>query len=775
MCIRPAPRWLPILALCALATAAPRPARAAILHVPAQHPTVRAAVDSAASGDTVLVAPGIHPGGVHIKGKAVTLASWFLLTGDTSFVSQTVIDSVVGVPCPLGGCAGDAILEFAGSAGGSAVVGLTLQHGEDGVRAYSRVDVAFCRVIGNADGLDYQSGSSGTIRHSLFAWNTDDGVDVNGRTSVRVLNNVIRDNHQDGVEFRLYPYAGPELAVEFIGNRILDNGGDGIQLIDYPDTSSRVIRIEHNLFRRNLDAAVGCMPDGLTSEDFSGAPIAERVHLLNNTFRDGNYGFVGGANVIALNNVFTGFEASALRRMGGNSIASYCVFWDNGTHYEDSNVDPPNNRHADPDFEGDCAPDDDSPLVDGGTDHFVWRGETVLDLPPGAYAGSAPDIGAWEYGLGFPDGNAAPLVEAGPDRLITLPGEAVLNAAVSDDWMPLPPALGATWSAAGGPGPVRFEDAHAFDTRASFLVPGTYVLRLSVTDGALTTTDSVRITVDAGPAPGALVVERRIAADSDDQEENAGGSISPNVSDIELVTGPSNQRVGLRFTDIAIPQGSTVVRAYIQFEADEVQSDSTHLLVQGQASDDAATFTLDPYSVTSRLRTIASAAWSPPPWLVVGEQGVDQRTTDLSAIVQEVLDRPGWASGNAMGFVITGTGHRTARSYEGLPAGAAMLHIEAISALTGVGDPPSPALALRGVTPNPSRGAMRVELSLTDGRPASLELVDLAGRRVASRQLGPLGAGVHSVELRETLPTGVYFVRLAQGGRTRIAKAVVLR
>jgi hypothetical protein len=128
-----------------------------------------------------------------------------------------------------------------------------------------------------------------------------------------------------------------------------------------------------------------------------------------------------------------------------------------------------------------------------------------------------------------------------------------------------------------------------------------------------------------------------------------------------------------------------------------------------------------------------------------------------------------------MAFIVTGTGHRTARSYEGLPAGAALLHIEAISALTAVGDEPSPALGLRGVIPNPSRGAMRVELSLADGGPASLELVDLAGRRVAARELNSLGAGRHSVELRESLPTGVYFLRLAQGGRTRIAKAVVLR
>ena len=37
-----------------------------------------------------------------------------------------------------------------------------------------------------------------------------------------------------------------------------------------------------------------------------------------------------------------------------------------------------------------------SPAIEAGTAHFEWNGEIVLDLPAGAFSGSAPDLGAYE-------------------------------------------------------------------------------------------------------------------------------------------------------------------------------------------------------------------------------------------------------------------------------------------------------------------------------------------------------------------------------------------
>jgi hypothetical protein len=660
------------------------PLHAATVRVPTDQPTVRAAANAAADGDTVLIAPGIHGGGVYLSGKRLTFASWFVTTQDTSFISQTVLDSIAGDPC--GGstsCAGNAVLEFAGDAGGSAVIGLTLRRGEDGVRSRASVDIAWCHIVANADGVDYQNNSGGTFHDNLFANNSDDGIDINGAVNVTVRDNVIRNNHQDGVEFRLYSYAGPMTHIDFVRNRFIDNGGDGIQLIDYPDASDRTIRIEHNYFAGTFDAAVGCMPDGMTSETFEGAPIAERIYLVGNTFAGNHYGFVGGANVIALNNIFAGTQASALRRTGGSSIASYNLFWNNGIDHEESVIDPAHLLNADPLLDATGRPTNGSPAIDAGTALFQWQGQTVLDLPPSAYVGSAPDLGAYEFGV-TPGANAAPVVNAGPDQTVTLPGAAALDGTVTDDGLPTPPTLAAQWSVVSGPGPVGFGNADAIDTQATFTATGIYVLRLTAGDGALNASDDVQITVQTPPA-GSGTFERRIATGSDDAEQSAAGSMDLGSSDLEMTFDGSNQTLGLRFTNVTLAPGATITAAWVQFEADEAQSDPTTLLIQGQAADNPATFTSAATNISSRPRTAASAGWSPVAWTLVSEAGLKQRTPDLRSVIQEIVSRPGWASGNALAVIITGTGHRTARAFEGKAAGAALLHVE-----YGGGGPPPP-------------------------------------------------------------------------------------
>jgi len=167
----------------------------------------------------------------------------------------------------------------------------------------------------------------------------------------------------------------------------------------------------------------------------------------------------------------------------------------------------------------------------------------------------------------------------------------------------------------------------------------------------------------------------------------------------------------------------------------------------------------------------------------VGEAGANQRTPELAGVVQEIVTRSDWASGNAMVFIITGTGHRTAESFEGKAAAAALLHVEysvagaPAQARAEAAATPEPRLelGLRPLSPNPTRGPLRVELSLLAGEGATLELLDVAGRRVVAREVGWLGPGRHEVEMTERLPAGIYLLRLRQGSRARLMKVVVLR
>jgi hypothetical protein len=92
--------------------------------------------------------------------------------------------------------------------------------------------------------------------------------------------------------------------------------------------------------------------------------------------------------------------------------------------------------------------------------------------------------------------NSPPTANAGPDLTIDVSTNAVLNGAATDDGLPNPPGVyNANWSTVSGPGSVAFADATVPRTTATFSVGGAYVLRLTVTDGELTATDDVQVTV----------------------------------------------------------------------------------------------------------------------------------------------------------------------------------------------------------------------------------------------------------------------------------------
>ncbi len=123
-----------------------------------------------------------------------------------------------------------------------------------------------------------------------------------------------------------------------------------------------------------------------------------------------------------------------------------------------------------------------------------------------------------------------------------------------------------------------------------------------------------------------VTLESQIAASSDDAEERASGSVKLGSSDLELVWDKSDQTVGLRFNGVDIPQGATILNAFVQFEVDEPSTEATSLTIQGEDADHAATFIDSNGNITSRPRTTAAVPWSPPEWPTRQVAGVDQQT-----------------------------------------------------------------------------------------------------------------------------------------------------
>ena len=87
----------------------------------------------------------------------------------------------------------------------------------------------------------------------------------------------------------------------------------------------------------------------------------------------------------------------------------------------------------------------------------------------------------------------------GADQILNVGDTAFLRGRVSDDGLPEPAQLTGAWSVVSGPGSVRFGRTDEFHTYADFGAAGTYVLRLTVSDGGGTASDELSVTVRSGP------------------------------------------------------------------------------------------------------------------------------------------------------------------------------------------------------------------------------------------------------------------------------------
>ena len=152
-----------------------------------------------------------------------------------------------------------------------------------------------------------------------------------------------------------------------------------------------------------------------------------------------------------------------------------------------------------------------------------------------------------------------------------------------------------------------------------------------------------------------VLFDKRVAAGPDDAEErDSDGVMDLTSSDLEMVhdgndASDVDQLIGMRFQDVAIPAGATIRSAQIEFVAAE-DTPGASLMVFGEAAGNAPEYTITPYDISGRDLTTESMAWTTGPWL----DSRSYSTTDLSAVVQEIVDLGGWSSGNAMAFVVDG-------------------------------------------------------------------------------------------------------------------------
>ena len=174
----------------------------------------------------------------------------------------------------------------------------------------------------------------------------------------------------------------------------------------------------------------------------------------------------------------------------------------------------------------------------------------------------------------------------------------------------------------------------------------------------------------------------RIDRDSDDAEE---GNDSDNLLDMKLKSSDldlveESEYVGLRFNDIPLEQGQIIKSAYIQFTSEDKDDGNAVVTIYGQDIDDAPTFTNSDGDISSRTLTSASVTWNIPEW-DDNKSKSDQRTSDITSILEEIIQRPNWTEDNSMVFIITdGQGSdRDAYTYDEKSSKAAKLYITTLT------------------------------------------------------------------------------------------------
>lgn len=97
------------------------------------------------------------------------------------------------------------------------------------------------------------------------------------------------------------------------------------------------------------------------------------------------------------------------------------------------------------------------------------------------------------------NGNRPPQIDAGLDgaaTATTFPVDVTLTPSVADDGFPAPAKLTYAWTQVSGPGVVVFANASDRNTTASLPGVGRYVLKLTVSDGELSSSDTVAFQLD---------------------------------------------------------------------------------------------------------------------------------------------------------------------------------------------------------------------------------------------------------------------------------------
>ena len=127
---------------------------AGVINVPGDQTSIQDGINAAVNGDTVLVADGTYLENINFLGKAITVASHYIMDADTSHISNTIIDG----SSPSNADSGSVVSFISGEDTTSVLYGFTITNGSGTITEYTwQNDVYSTRAGGGV--FCYNSGA----------------------------------------------------------------------------------------------------------------------------------------------------------------------------------------------------------------------------------------------------------------------------------------------------------------------------------------------------------------------------------------------------------------------------------------------------------------------------------------------------------------------------------------------------------------------------------------------------------------------------------------
>jgi len=168
----------------------------------------------------------------------------------------------------------------------------------------------------------------------------------------------------------------------------------------------------------------------------------------------------------------------------------------------------------------------------------------------------------------------------------------------------------------------------------------------------------------------------RVNSGRNDAEEKNYARTATGSPDLEIFNdGGKNQTIGLRFTEINLPANAEIVDARIEFEGDGPSWGNVSGRIFGERTDNPRSFSNWWRNIRNRPKTSVSVNWNNIPAVNRNET---LTSPNIAPIVQNIIARSGWRSGNAMVFILENNGSnglRDTKSYERSASAAPKLTI----------------------------------------------------------------------------------------------------